>query len=51
MEKSYLLFVPGEVFTAESDMLSSVSTYISLRTVQFMQEMEEIISALVNFKI
>jgi len=51
MEKTYILFVPGEVITTELDLLSPVSIYISLKTVQCLQEMEEIASALVNFKI
>ena len=51
MEKTYILFVPGEVITTELDLLSPVSIYISLKTVQCLQEMKEIASALVNFKI
>ena len=46
MEKMYILFVPSDVNPTELDLLSSVSIYISLKTVQCMQEMEEVIAAL-----
>lgn len=40
MEETYILFALGDVSPTELDLLSSVSIYISLNTVQCIKEME-----------